>query len=120
MNNRILVGAILAAIASMSWGAMFPVANHAFLYISPFYFTLIRYIPVAVILIVLLYFIEGKAAFKPEGKGLKLWFYGTMGFTIYNLFIFWGQDLLGDSGVLLASVMEALAPIISILIVWYV
>src|SRR5690625_3235404 len=43
-----------------------------------------------------------------------------MGFTVYNLFIFWGQDLLGDSGVLLASVMEALAPIISILIVWIV
>ncbi|HZW67341.1 MAG TPA: DMT family transporter [Pseudogracilibacillus sp.] len=120
MRNSILVGAILAAIASMSWGAMFPVANHAFQYISPFYFTLIRYIPVAIILVILLYFIEGKEAFKLDGKGLILWFYGTMGFTIYNLFIFWGQDLLGDPGVLLASIMEALAPIISILIVWYV
>lgn len=120
MRNSIFVGAILAAIASMSWGAMFPVANHAFQYISPFYFTLIRYIPVAIILVILLYFIEGKKAFKLEGKGFILWFYGTMGFTIYNLFIFWGQDLLGDSGVLLASIMEALAPIISILIVWYV
>lgn len=120
MRNSIFIGAILAAIASMSWGAMFPVANHAFQYISPFYFTLIRYIPVAIILVILLYFIEGKKSFKLEGKGFILWFYGTMGFTIYNLFIFWGQDLLGDSGVLLASIMEALAPIISILIVWYV
>lgn len=120
MRNSILVGAILAAIASMSWGAMFPVANHAFQYISPFYFTLIRYIPVAIILVILLYFIEGKESFKMEGKGFMIWFYGTMGFTIYNLFIFWGQDLLGDAGVLLASIMEAMAPIISILIVWYV
>lgn len=120
MRNSILVGAILAAIASMSWGAMFPVANHAFQYISPFYFTLIRYIPVVIILVILLYFIEGKESFKLEGKGFMLWFYGTMGFTIYNLFIFWGQDLLGDAGVLLASIMEAMAPIISILIVWYV
>lgn len=118
MRNSLMIGAILAAIASMSWGAMFPVANHAFLYINPFYFTLIRYIPVAIILVILLYFIEGKRAFRTDGKGFILWFYGTMGFTIYNLFIFWGQDLLGDAGVLLASIMEALAPIISILIVW--
>ncbi len=120
MRNSIFIGALLAAIASISWGAMFPVANHAFQYISPFYFTLIRYIPVAIILIILLYFIEGKEAFKLEGKGVQLWFYGTMGFTIYNLFIFWGQDLLGDPGVLLASIMEGLAPIISILIVWII
>ncbi len=120
MRNSIFIGALLAAIASISWGAMFPVANHAFQYISPFYFTLIRYIPVAIILVILLYFIEGKKSFKLEGKGFILWFYGTMGFTIYNLFIFWGQDLLGDPGVLLASIMEALAPIISILIVWVV
>src|SRR5690625_6729910 len=72
MRNSILVGAILAAIASISWGAMFPVANHAFLYISPFYFTLIRYIPVAIILVILLYFIEGKRAFRTDGKGFIL------------------------------------------------
>src|SRR5690625_709757 len=118
MKNNILIGAILCAVASMSWGAMFPVANHAFLYIEPFYFTIIRYLPVVVILVIMLYFAEGKKAFKADGKGLTLWFFGTMGFTIYNLFIFWGQDLLGDPGVLLASIMEALAPIISVLIVW--
>lgn len=120
MKNNIIIGAILCTIAAASWGAMFPVANHAFLYIEPFYFTIIRYLPVTVILIVLLYFAEGKKAFKTDGNGFKLWFFGTMGFTIYNLFIFWGQDMLGDSGVLLASVMEALAPIISVLIVWIV
>lgn len=97
---------------------MFPVANHAFQYIDPFYFTIFRYIPVAVILVVLLWIKEGSKAFKTEGKGRLLWFFGTMGFTIYNLFIFWGQDALGQPGVLLASVMEALMPMISILILW--
>ncbi|MBO1004274.1 DMT family transporter [Pseudogracilibacillus auburnensis] len=120
MKNNILIGAILCLIASASWGAMFPVANHAFQYIDPFYFTIIRYLPVTVILIILLLMTEGKKAFKPEGKGFILWFFGTMGFTIYNLFIFWGQNLLGDAGVLLASIMEALAPIISVLIVWLI
>lgn len=118
MKNSILMGAIFSAIAAASWGAMFPVAHHAFNYIDPFYFTIIRYIPVAIILGIVLYIIEGKKAFKTNGNGLKIWIYGTMGFTIYNLFIFWGQDLLGDPGVLLASIMEALAPIISVLILW--
>src|SRR5690625_3473285 len=120
MKNNIFIGAILSAFAAASWGAMFPVADHAFQYINPFYFTIIRYVPVAIILVILLYFIEGKKAFRTDGKGFRLWFFGTMGFTIYNLFIFWGQDLLGDPGVLLASIMEALAPIISILIVWFI
>lgn len=119
MKNKILLGALLCTFASASYGAMFPVANHAFQYINPFYFTIIRYVPVAIILVILLYMIEGKKAFRTEGRGFSLWFYGTMGFTIYNLFIFWGQDLLGDAGVLLASIMEALAPIVSILIVWF-
>lgn len=119
MKNNILIGAIFCAIASASWGAMFPVANHAFQYIDPFYFTIIRYLPVVLILIALLALTEGKKAFRTDGRGLVLWFFGTMGFTVYNLLIFFGQDLLADDGVLLASVMEALAPTISILILWF-
>lgn len=118
MKNSVLLGAFLCFIASVSWGAMFPVANHAFNYIDPFYFTIFRYISVTVILIVLLLWKEGKQSFRLEGKGLSLWFFGTMAFTVYNLLIFWGQDLLGDPGVMVASINEALMPMISIVIVW--
>lgn len=118
MQKNILWGALLCLIASASWGAMFPVANHAFQYIDPFWFTIVRYVPVAIILVVALLFVEGKKAFRTEGKGLILWFFGTMGFVVYNLLIFVGQDLLGDAGVLLASIMEALAPILAVLFVW--
>ncbi len=118
MKRNIFIGALLSLFASASWGAMFPVANHAFQYISPYYFTIIRYVPVTIILVFALYFIEGKKAFRTEGNGLVLWFFGTMGFTVYNLLIFVGQDLLGDPGVLLASIMEALAPILSVLVLW--
>lgn len=120
MKNKIWLGALLALLASASWGAMFPVADAAFQYIHPFYFTIVRYVPVAIILLVALYFIEGKEALRSDGQLGSLWFFGTMGFTVYNLLIFYGQDLLGDSGVLLASVMEALAPIISVVILWIV
>lgn len=118
LKNKVLLGAFLCFIASASWGAMFPVASHAFNHIDPFYFTIFRYIAVTILLIVLLLWKEGKQAFKLDGKGFSLWFYGTMAFTVYNLLIFWGEDLLGEPGVMVASIMEALMPMISIVIVW--
>lgn len=118
LKNSVLFGAFLCFIASVSWGAMFPVANHAFNHIDPFYFTIFRYLSVTVILVVLLFWKEGKQAFRLDGKGLSLWFYGTMAFTVYNLLIFWGEDLLGEPGIMVASVMESLMPMLSIIIVW--
>src|SRR5690625_7982446 len=96
---------------------MFPVANHSFQYIDSFYFTIFRYIPVAVILVILLWMKEGWQAFKPEGKGCVIWIYGAMAFTVYNLFIFWGQEMFGETGVLLASIMAASLPIISVFLI---
>lgn len=120
LNNRMIWGAFLCLIAAASWGAMFPVAHAAFSYIDPFYFIIIRYGVVTLILVALLLWKEGRQAFRFEGYGAKLWFYGTMAFTVYNLFIFWGEDLLGEPGVMVASIMEALMPMISILLVWAV
>ncbi len=97
---------------------MFPVANHAFHHIDPFYFTLFRYGFVTMILVVWLLWKEGKKAFRFEGKGRHLWFFGTMAFTVYNLLVFWGQDLLGNPGTMIASIMESLMPMISIIIAW--
>lgn len=117
MKNSVWFGALLCFIAAASWGAMFPVAHAAFKHIDPFYFTIIRYVFVTLILVALLLWKEGKKAFRFEGKGKQLWFFGTMAFTVYNLLIFWGEDLLGEPGVMVASVMEALMPMISIVIV---
>lgn len=117
-RSNVLLGGLLCFIAAVSWGAMFPVAHEAFYHIHPFYFTIIRYGSVTLLLIPLLLWKEGKEAFRLEGKALPLWFYGTMAFTVYNLFIFWGQDLLGEPGVMVASINESLMPMISIVIAW--
>lgn len=120
MNKRnVSIGTLLCLIASMSWGAMFPVAHSALQYIDPLYFSFFRYVFVSVLLVVLLYFKEGKSAFRLEGKGLQLAFFGVMGFTVYNFMIFSGQDLLGASGTIIASIMEALMPMITVVILWY-
>src|SRR5699024_12059280 len=80
----------------------------------------IRYLSDIIKLIIFIIKKERITAFHLEGNGLKIWFFGTMGFSIYNIFIFWGQDLLSDDVVVLASIFEAIAPILSILIVWFV
>lgn len=113
-----IIGALACLIASMSWGAMFPVADHALEYIDPFYFSFIRYGAVAIVLVLLLLMKEGKQAFRLEGKGKLLVFFGTMAFTVYNVLIFLGQMLMGKPGVMVASIMEALMPMISIGILW--
>src|SRR5699024_5272 len=88
MKNSVLFGVICCALASMSWGAMFPVANGAFQHINPFYFTIIRYLPVTVILIFFLLKKEGKKAFRLEGNGIKIWFLGqwVLPFIIFLYF----------------------------------
>lgn len=117
-NIQLLKGAVACLIASMSWGAMFPVADHALAYIDPFYFSTIRYGAVAIILVIFLWLKEGRQAFRFEGKGKLFVFYGTMAFTVYNVLIFFGQMLMGKSGVMVASIMEALMPMITIGVLW--
>lgn len=117
-KGQMIIGAIACLIASMSWGAMFPVADHALQYIDPFYFSMIRYGAVAIVLVILLWIKEGRQAFRLEGKGKLLVFFGTMAFTVYNVLVFFGQMLMGKSGVMVASIMEALMPMISIIILW--
>lgn len=119
MNKaQVIVGVLGCLIASMSWGAMFPVAEHALRYIDPFYFGLIRYGAVSIVLIILLLMKEGKKSFRLEGKGKLLIFFGVMAFTVYNVLIFLGEMLMGKSGVMAASIMETLMPMISIGILW--
>ncbi|MET4560286.1 drug/metabolite transporter (DMT)-like permease [Lysinibacillus parviboronicapiens] len=117
-KSKMILGAIACLIASISWGAMFPVADHALEYIDPFYFSTIRYGAVSIALIILLWIKEGKKAFQLEGKGKLLIFFGVMAFTVYNVLVFLGQMLMGKSGVMVASIMEALMPMISIAILW--
>ncbi|MFF2090784.1 DMT family transporter [Paenibacillus sp. NPDC058174] len=118
-SKQVLLGSALCLTASVSWGAMFPVARSALHSIDPFYFSMIRYLIVTMILVCILWMKEGRSAFRFEGKGRKLLFYGTMAFTVYNFLVFSGQKLMGDSGTITASIMEVLMPLISILILWY-
>jgi drug/metabolite transporter (DMT)-like permease len=86
--------------------------------IDPFYFTLLRYLAVSLILVTLLIIAEGTKALSCEGKAKWVWLFGSMAFTVYNFLVFLGQKAAGPSGAVLASIMMALMPIISVLVMW--
>lgn len=117
-KGQLFIGALTCLVASMSWGAMFPVADHALEFVDPFYFSFIRYGVVTIMLVILLLVREGKKSFHLEGKAKWIILFGVMAFTIYNVLIFLGQRLMGKSGIMTASIAEALMPMLSIVILW--
>ncbi|HDX9707860.1 TPA: DMT family transporter [Bacillus thuringiensis] len=118
-QKQLLFGILGCLVASISWGAMFPILDHALKYINPFYFSFFRYGAVACILALCLFLKEGKQAFLLEGKTKYLLLFSAMAFPVYN-FLFLGQMLMGHNGVMVASIMESLLPIFSIIFIWIV
>ena len=113
-----MMGALYCLVAGVAWGAQFPIAGSALKLIDPFYFTLLRYLAVSLILVALLIIAEGTKALRFEGKAGRVWLFGTMAFTVYNFLVFFGQKTAGPSGAVLASIMMALMPITSVLVMW--
>ncbi|MCB5024806.1 DMT family transporter [Streptococcus mutans] len=118
MKKNYLMGVVMCLIAVLSWGGMFPIMGPALKIMDPFYFTLFRYGSVAIIFSILLLIFEGKQAFRPEGKSLKLWFLGTLAFAGFSFLVFLGQKIAGASGSLIASVMMAVQPLLGVLVAW--
>jgi drug/metabolite transporter (DMT)-like permease len=118
MRDKTLMGALHCLVAGVAWGAQFPIAGSALKLIDPFYFTALRYLAVSLILIAMLIIAEGTRALSLERNATWLWFFGTMAFAVYNFLVFLGQKNAGPSGAVLASIMMALMPIVSVLVMW--
>ncbi|MFQ9790578.1 MAG: EamA family transporter [Streptococcus salivarius] len=100
------------------FGAQWPIAGSALQIVDPYWFTLIRYLIVASILAIILFYKEGKDGFKLNRKEFpKILFLGTMAFCAYN-FWFLSQKIAGIVGTILASLLMALIPMVSILVLW--
>lgn len=117
-QEHLLKGALFCSIAGIGWGAQFPIAGIVLQTLDPFYFTFIRYCTAAVVLLVILAMVEGRKSLKFEGKAKILWFFGTMAFCGYNFFVFLGQKLAGVEGAVLASIMMAMMPMVSVIVIW--
>lgn len=115
-KNNLIKGMILCLLTVISWGVMFPIATVILKTMDPFYFTAIRYGVADIIFLIILYGLEGRKSFQLEGKGLKLFIFGTLGFAGYSFLTFGGQKIIGTSGAVQASIMMALMPLLTIIV----
>jgi drug/metabolite transporter (DMT)-like permease len=105
----------LLLLATMSWGGMFPVAKYALTLMDPYYMTLIRYAPAAIVFLSILYWFEGRGALRLEGRGISLLLLGTLGFAGFNLLAFNGLVYSRPEH---GAVIMALMPMITVIMTW--
>lgn len=113
--NRQLAGVALLLVATVTWGAMFPVAKPALELMDPYWLTAIRYVPAGLLFLLLLAFIEGRKSLQLEGRLLLLLALATLGFAGFNLLAFTG---LAHSRPEHAAVIMALMPMLTVLLNW--
>lgn len=109
-----LRGGVMLAATALAWGGMFPIMKPLLAQVDPVTLTLVRFGLSAPILVALLLFVEGVGALAFQGKTLRLWWLGTLGFAGFGLMLVLGLDKTRPEH---AAVMPALMPLISIIIV---
>ncbi len=112
-KDNIIKGGALILIAAVAWGAMFPIGKEALGTLDGFYLTAIRYGIASLIFLAILWIVEGKDSFKLEGNGLKVFFFGSLGFAGFSIFAFVG---LSTSTAEHGAIIMALMPIITVII----
>jgi drug/metabolite transporter (DMT)-like permease len=121
VEKKYSTGVLLCLVATVSWGAMFPVMTGALRQIDPFTFTCLRYTIAGIVFVTLLVAMEGREALRLRGERVGLvWFLGTAGFAGFQFLVFYGQQLAGPEGALIASIMMATMPLLGILVNWLV
>lgn len=107
-----LAGALAAGLA---WGAMFPVLANLLKHLDPFWLTSIRYAGASIVLLLILLVVEGRPAFRLEGRGLQLAVLGTCGIAVFNIFVLEGMRSAGPEH---GGLIVALGPLFTALILW--
>ncbi|WP_338564627.1 DMT family transporter [Erwinia sp. E_sp_W01_6] len=85
-------GIICCLLATVSWGAMFPIMTDALAHLDPFNFTTLRYGIAGLAFALLLFCMEGSKGFHLKGERWGLaWLFGTFGFAGFGFLVFWGN-----------------------------
>ena len=101
--------------AALAWGAMFPIAAPALDRIDPFHLTAVRYLVAVAVFAALLRVLEGRRAFRLEGRALELWALGTAGFAGFNLLVYVALEHTRPQ---VAALIVATSPVLVVLTTW--
>ena len=108
-------GLWMLAVAGATWGGMMPVGKALFAHLDPIVLTALRYGLAAPLLLAALAWREGRGALRLQGRGLRLWLFGSLGFAGFNLLSFEGLQRTQPEQ---AAVMVALMPLMTALVQW--
>src|ERR671936_1578707 len=114
MSNKVAAAPLLAMVAVLSWGAMFPIAAHAIPTVEPLHLTALRYGLASIVFVALLWRIEGRASLRPR-RTLRLWALGTLGFAGFNLLSYIGLEHTGPRN---AALIVPTMPLLTALVRW--
>ena len=110
-----LMGAAFATFTAVTWGGQFVVGKSALDRVNAFPLSTVRYAVAAGLWLVVLAVVEGRGALRLEGRGLRLFWLGSLGFAGFNLLAYTG---LAHSRPQSASLIVALAPLLTALVLW--
>jgi drug/metabolite transporter (DMT)-like permease len=114
MSNK-AAAPLLALVAVVSWGAMFPIAAHAIPHVEPLHLTALRYGLASIVFVALLWRVEGVRSLLPEGRAVRLWVLGTLGFAGFNLLSYVGLEHTGPRN---AALIVPTMPLATALVRW--
>src|SRR5262245_26963974 len=110
------VGAVFATATALAWGGQFVVGKSALGNINAFPLTTVRYAVASALWLAVLAAVEGRRALALDGRGLRLFALGTLGFAGFNLLAYTG---LAHARPESASLIVALAPLLTALVLWH-
>ena len=114
-NRTTAIGALLGTAVGLAWGGQFVVGKSALGTINAFPLTTIRYAVAALLWLAVLAAIEGRRSLRLDGRGLRLFWLGTLGFAGFNLLAYTG---LAHARPESASLIVALSPLLTALVLW--
>jgi drug/metabolite transporter (DMT)-like permease len=109
------LGVLFATTTAVVWGGQFVVGKSALESVNAFPLSTIRYAFAAVMWLVVLLALEGRAALRLDGRGRRLFWLGSLGFAGFNLLAYTG---LAHARPESASLIVALGPLLTALVLW--
>src|SRR5256885_15846194 len=109
------LGAIFATTTALAWGGQFVVGKSALGSLNAFPLTTVRYAAAALLWLIVLAAVEGRAALRLDGHGRRLFWLGSLGLAGFNLLAYTG---LAHARPQSASLIVALAPLLTALVLW--
>src|SRR5256884_1965541 len=109
------LGAMFATTTGVTWGGQFVVGKSALGSLNAFPLSTIRYAVAALLWLLVLVAVEGRASLRLDGRGRRLFWLGSLGFAAFNLLAYTG---LAHARPQSASLIVALAPLLTALVLW--